>query len=206
VTNNNGSRSDDFTYWPFFTITLSYHQYNSYSQAIQLYRWFTHFPIHRCTCTRILSLHYSLLGSGSQHRDYHFKSLWSLLVISSSITLECLPSSPVSVLHGTNLYSTNLRDLQRHIYYTRYIDAARICIAENMSRDRHSLLCDVQRAPCIATAIALTQRKHFHSIVAWSVCWNKFTGQLPSNALIKSVTIYYNRCIRIRIALNKSCL
>jgi hypothetical protein len=36
---------------------------------------------------------------------------------------------------------------------------------------------------------ALTQRKHFHHIVAWCVCWNVFTGSLPSNALGKSVTV-----------------
>jgi hypothetical protein len=32
---------------------------------------------------------YPFPGNGSQQRNYHFKSLWSLLVISSSITLDC---------------------------------------------------------------------------------------------------------------------
>jgi hypothetical protein len=37
-----------------------------------------HFPVHRCTRNRILSLHWLYPGNGSQHRNYHFKSLWSL--------------------------------------------------------------------------------------------------------------------------------
>jgi hypothetical protein len=76
-------------------------------QAIQRSHWFTHFSIHGCTCTRILSLHQSLLGSGSKLRNYHLKLLWSLLVISFSITLEYRLNSPVSVLRGSNLYLTD---------------------------------------------------------------------------------------------------
>jgi hypothetical protein len=58
ATNNNGSRSDDWIYWHLLgSITLSCHQYNSYLQATQRYRWFTHFPVHHCTHTRILSHH-----------------------------------------------------------------------------------------------------------------------------------------------------
>jgi hypothetical protein len=42
-----GSGSDDWIYWCFFTVTLSCNQ-------IQRCRWFTHFPIHRSTHTRIV--------------------------------------------------------------------------------------------------------------------------------------------------------
>jgi hypothetical protein len=59
---------------------------------------------------------------------------------------------------------------------------------------------------CIVTVHERTQRKHFHSIVAWCVCWNMFTGLLPSNALSKSVTIHYFSwfvLINLRSALNK---
>jgi hypothetical protein len=57
-------------------------------------------PVHCCTHTRILSLHYSSPGNGSRHRNYHFQSLWSLLVISSSIPLECWPNSPILILQS----------------------------------------------------------------------------------------------------------
>jgi hypothetical protein len=85
------------------TISLNYNWNSSYLQARQRYRWFTHFPVHRCTCTRILNLHQSLLCSGSQHMNYHFKSLWRLLVIYSSIIFDCRPDSPIIIL---SLYCT----------------------------------------------------------------------------------------------------
>jgi hypothetical protein len=46
------------------------------------------------------------------------------------------------------------------------------------------------RARCIATVHARTQRKHFHRIVAWCMCWNVFIGPLPNNAFSKSITLY----------------
>jgi hypothetical protein len=58
-----------------------------------------------------------------------------------------------------------------------------------MSRDPYTMLCDSPRMRCIATVLARTRRKHFHSIVAWRVCWKVFIGLLPINALRKSVTI-----------------
>jgi hypothetical protein len=175
---NNNSISDDWIYWCFFTITLSYHQYNLYLQLTQRYCWLTRFPVHRCTPTRILSLHQSLSSSGSQHRNYHFKSLWNLLVISSSVTLECWPNFPVSavldsVVHSTNLYSSNLRhslcsisDWLILIYNSCYIETAQTYIAENTSCDRYSLLCD----------ITLYYRKH----ITWSlltVVWHHLVLQ-----------------------------
>jgi hypothetical protein len=42
--------------------TLCIH--NSELQAIQRYRWSTHFPVHRCTRTRVLSLHLWYPGNG----------------------------------------------------------------------------------------------------------------------------------------------
>jgi hypothetical protein len=106
-------------------------------------------------------------------------------------------NSPVSVLRGTNLYSTNLCDSPRPIYDwlipfydSRYIDAARTCITENTCHVIATHCCDVTvRARCIATVRARTQRKHFHRTVAWRVCWRVFIGPLLSNALSKSVTL-----------------
>jgi hypothetical protein len=41
---------------PSFTVTLNYSQYKLYLLAIQRYRWFINFTVHRCTRTRILHL------------------------------------------------------------------------------------------------------------------------------------------------------
>jgi hypothetical protein len=51
------------------------------------------------------------------------------------------------------------------------------------------------RNRCISTVHARTRRKHFHSIVAWRLCWNVYNGLLPSNSLSKSVTVYILLCI-----------
>jgi hypothetical protein len=131
--------------------------------------------------------------------NYHFKSLWSLLVISSSITLECWPYSPILILQPTWFLTLFCQSQFSHLISTQLhtcscdIDAARTCIRENTSHDRYPLLCDTAhvrklQACRTATVCMQTQRKHFHRIV-WGVCWNMFTGPLPSNALSESVTI-----------------
>jgi hypothetical protein len=74
----------------------------------------------------------------------------------------------------------------RHPYYTAL---ARTGIRENTSRDRYCRVTS-SRMRCIATVHARTWRKHFHSIAAWRVCWNLFTGLLPVVTLSKSITIY----------------
>jgi hypothetical protein len=77
-----GSRSDDWIYCHFgYNISLF--------KLIKCYRWFTQFTVHRCTRTRILSFHQSSPSNGFQHRNYHFKSLWSLLVLTHFLSL-CL--------------------------------------------------------------------------------------------------------------------
>jgi hypothetical protein len=51
ATNKTDSSSNDWIYYYLgYTLSLNYKM-----QAIQLYRWFTHFPVHRCTRTKILS-------------------------------------------------------------------------------------------------------------------------------------------------------
>jgi hypothetical protein len=52
---------------------------------------------------------------------------------------------------------------------------------------------------CIATIHARTRKKHFHSIAAWRVCWNVFTGLLPSNALSKSVAVSFSEINQITL-------
>jgi hypothetical protein len=125
-------------------------------------------------------------------------------------------NSPVSVLHGTNLYSKNLPDSLCHIYDSRYIDAARrriagntchviathCCVTSPPTREntRHVFTthCCVTsprmrnlHGHCIATVRARTQRKHFNRIIAGRVCWNVYTEPPPSNAFSKSVTILF---------------
>jgi hypothetical protein len=64
---------------------LPVHSHNSALQAIQRYRFSTHFPVHRCTSTRVLSLHLSYPGNGFIivcHFKSHMKSsLHSLIPI-----------------------------------------------------------------------------------------------------------------------------
>jgi hypothetical protein len=96
--------------------------------------------------------------------------------------------------------------LNSHLFWEpRYIAAAWTRITGNTSRDCYCCVTSPRITentshdpytcvtspcmPCIAAIHAQTQRKHFHSIVAWRVCWDVFTGLLPSNALSKSVTI-----------------
>jgi hypothetical protein len=67
--------------------------YNQCSSIIDLHN----FQFTVCTCTRILRLQYSSPSNGSQHRNYHFKSLWSLVFNHS-------------VLLWPNLYSTNIHN------------------------------------------------------------------------------------------------
>jgi hypothetical protein len=51
---------------------------------------------HCCTCIRILGLHQSSPGNGSQHRNYYFKSLWSL---QKTHIMWQLPTVVVTSLH-----------------------------------------------------------------------------------------------------------
>jgi hypothetical protein len=88
----------------------------------------------------------------------------------------------------------------------RYIAVARTRITRNTSHDCYCCVtspqitentchvipthsCVTSCMCCIAMVHAWTQRKHFHGTGAWCVCWNVYTGLLPSNALGKSVTI-----------------
>jgi hypothetical protein len=69
-------------------------------------------------------------------------------------------------------------DLQQ----TRHMTATHSCMTSPRTRKL--------RTRCVATVHARTQRKHFHRIVAWRVCWNAPTGPLPSSGLSKSIAVY----------------
>jgi hypothetical protein len=98
-----GSGSDDWIYFCFLTITLSYTQY---SAIVYLHTF--HFLIAHTLGQSPLVVSWQRI----YHRKYHFKSLWILLVISPSITLDCLLSnSPILILQSPwflTLYSSVL--------------------------------------------------------------------------------------------------
>jgi hypothetical protein len=50
------------------------HSHSSGLQAIQCYCYSTHFPVHRCTCTRILSLHLIVTWQLTYQSHWYFKS------------------------------------------------------------------------------------------------------------------------------------
>jgi hypothetical protein len=88
----------------------------------------------------------------------------------------------------------------------RYIALAWTRITGNMSHDRYCCVTSLRitdstchmifthccvmslHLHCIAT-VQRMRRKHFHSIVAWCVCWNVFTGLLPSHGLHNPVVM-----------------
>jgi hypothetical protein len=98
----------------------------------------------------------------------HYEVFLSFLLRSPWNADQVLQSkSPVSVvlgsvLHGTNLYATNLISAANTLsLYRRGTDTHH---RKGMSRDRYPLLCDV-------TAVrARAQSKHFHRMVAWRMC------------------------------------
>jgi hypothetical protein len=98
VTNNNGSLSDDWIYWRLLCIiSLNYKPFSAIADL----------RVHTFQFTAANALGFPVsTGKGSQHRNFHFRSLWSLLVVSSSIPLECRPNSPVLSLQS--LYCTVL--------------------------------------------------------------------------------------------------
>jgi hypothetical protein len=87
--------------------------------------------------------------------------------MSSSITLECRPSSPVSALHGTNLYSTNLRDWPRPIYDWLLI-LLRLLLPLGISyrQPTAAILSELFGLRFIASARTMP-RKHSSHIFAW---------------------------------------
>jgi hypothetical protein len=70
-------------------ISLNYNQYSAIADL----------DIFQFTVVHALGFSVSP-GNGSQHRNYHFKSLRSLLVISSTIALEYRPNSPILILQS----------------------------------------------------------------------------------------------------------
>jgi hypothetical protein len=78
----------------------------------------------------------------------------------------CKSTSPVSVLHGTNLYSTNVLlcfVTSLSLHWVPYIDAPRTCITENTPHDRYPLLlCDVSARAlyCNGSGTDLWQTRH----------------------------------------------
>jgi hypothetical protein len=71
---------DDWIYWH------RIYSHNSGLQAIHRYRYFTHFSVHRCKRTRVLSICWSYPGNGFQHCSY------------TSLTHEVFSSQPNSFL------------------------------------------------------------------------------------------------------------
>jgi hypothetical protein len=97
VTYKTGFGRDD---WIYYTLYI----HNSGLQAIQRYRYSTHFAIHRCTRTRILSHHYSYPGNGlitvslSLRITYEvfLSSLLTFLPLICSCQLNSIPLLPSS--------------------------------------------------------------------------------------------------------------
>jgi hypothetical protein len=130
----------------------------------------------------IISNHYEIFSS------FLLRSTWNADPILQSLWFWTL------LVHSTNLYSTNIHDSlcpiynwQILIYYSRYIVTAQTHIAENTSRDRCSLLCDVNmhaqavralhnNGPCADTKkilppyccmMSLRMRERVYRAVAW---------------------------------------
>jgi hypothetical protein len=84
VTNNSGSRSDDWVYWLLVVQPLlTTNERNS---------WFTHFLVHRFTRTRNLSLRYSYLTTDLKTETITSYNCGSLIVISCSSQFRRLDS------------------------------------------------------------------------------------------------------------------
>jgi hypothetical protein len=89
------------------------------------------------TFSSLLHKHYDSPGNGSQQRNYHFKSLWSLLVSWSSVTLEPRNLTEISVYYSLlQLTTARKRPLLSPINPRRGP-------TENTSRGRYPLLGDV---------------------------------------------------------------
>jgi hypothetical protein len=99
-----GSGLDDWIFWHLI------HTHNSGLQVIQCYCYSTHFIIHRCTHTRVLSLHWSYPGNGFTTVSLSsFHSLISFLPLFCNCQLNSIPSSyPGRLTSQTQLYSSRL--------------------------------------------------------------------------------------------------
>jgi hypothetical protein len=128
VTTNNGSTSDDWIYWTFFVQSLLITSHTAPSLIYTL----SSSPLHThkdsqsplvVSWQRISTQELSLQITMKSSSNFFFDHLGMPTQFSSS-------NSPVSVvlnsvLHGTDLYSTNLHDSPRPLHDSRYIDAAR---------------------------------------------------------------------------------
>jgi hypothetical protein len=73
--------------WTGWLDLLTPYTFNPGLQVAQRYCWFTHFIVHRYTCTRVLSLHKSHPGNE-----------YITVLLSLQITYEVFPSQPNSLL------------------------------------------------------------------------------------------------------------
>jgi hypothetical protein len=106
----------DRIYWCFFTTTLSFNHYS----AIADVHTFQFTVTHTLTTSHILATD---LLTGTIISN-HYEVLWFL--IQSPWTADSPELIPVSVVLGSVLTS-NLRNLRRVFYCSRYIDATRTC-------------------------------------------------------------------------------
>jgi hypothetical protein len=110
------------------------------------------------------------------------------LIYSSSSTMNFLWLSPTA--NRTSLCS---RGMDTTLQETCHVTATVVLHHRESQKTRHVIPthCCVTSLcmPYIATVHVQTQKKNTSTVVVWRVCWNVFTGLLPSNALSKSITI-----------------
>jgi hypothetical protein len=109
VKNNNGSRPDDWIHWPFFvqSLLITSHRtlsliYTRSSSPLHTH-WDSHSPL-VVAWWRISTQELSLQITMKSSCNFFFSHLEMPTQFSNS-------NSPVFVLHGTNLYLTNLRNI-----------------------------------------------------------------------------------------------
>jgi hypothetical protein len=122
------------------------------STYIQRYRWFTHFPVHNCTCTRTYLSPLVVSQHGSQHRNYNslIKShipnithkIFTSQMYSSQITprtnLNCeILTAAIILSHSTENCSHEVFNSHDQIF-SNYEPFAAVCYRE-LTRKRASV-------------------------------------------------------------------
>jgi hypothetical protein len=127
---NNGSRSDDWIYWCFFTITLNYNQYSAIANLHTFQFTVAHALGFSVSTGRLLAMDLNIGTTTSNHYEaflsFLLQSPWT--VYSPILSLQSLFSLPSFILLQVD---------------THYTDAARTCHRKHMSHDCYPLLCDV---------------------------------------------------------------
>jgi hypothetical protein len=122
--------------------------------------------------TMSLSPHWLYPGNRSQHRNYHFKSVWSLLIISSSVTSGCRLSrtrpnslilSSLVVLYSVLLYALSV--VFPFPWFLTLYSSVLLCTTNRLPLYRRG----VDHIENISTLVWCgSHRKRFYCCVVWT--------------------------------------